>query len=113
VEYFHALYARFFLDHRVTISDVVYAGPTSDVWTHFDSLYGPLMNGTAQTTLVGARLTGIRYSGSDTSTTQMGWWVNHFRAQGWLDRMFYYHCDEPPAGCSWSTALTEENRVHS
>jgi hypothetical protein len=113
VEYFHQLYAAFALDHRVSIGGIVYAPPGSD-WTHFDSVYAPFLNGTAKTRLAGAKLTTIDYTDA-TSSAAAANWATHFQAQGWLDQLVYYHCDEPASGnsCTFAQALSEEDTVHS
>jgi hypothetical protein len=97
----------------VSIGAVVYAGPPNDDWTHFDALYGPLLDGTAKTGLPGAKLTSVWYAGPNDQAT-LGRWATHFTAKGWLDRLVYYHCDEPASGssCTFAQALTEENAVH-
>lgn len=112
-EALHVLYATFALDHRITIGDAVYRGPGGGDWAHFDATYGPLMNGTAQTRLQGAKLTTLRYQDDPMDTSQLGAWAQHFQAKGWFDRLVYYHCDEPGgSGCSFADAQTEENAVH-
>ena len=114
VEYFHVLYTSFALDHRVSLGGAVYAGPSSTDWTHFDSVYAPLLNGTAKTRLAGAKLTTLDYVGGTGSTTVSNW-ATHFQTQGWLDALVYYHCDEPASGnsCTFADALSEEDSVHS
>lgn len=113
VELTHVAEAQLFLDHRVSLGNLVYAGPTNNDWTHFDSVYAPLFNGTAGTRLAGARQSTIQYVGDVSSAPTMQRWVDHFRASGWLERLFEYHCDEPPNGCAWNTALSEANAVHA
>ena len=116
VEYFHVLYATFALDHRVSLGAVVYADPTSSgTFTHFDSLYAPLMDGTAKTRLAGAKLTTMNYVGGSSANASLKFWSDHFRAKGWLDRLVYYHCDEPASGqvCNFAQALAEENNAHA
>lgn len=114
VEYFHELYARFALDHRVSLADVVYSGPPGDDWTHFDAVYAPLFDGTAKTRLAGAKMTTIDYVGGASDTAAMARWAAHFKAKGWMDRLAYYHCDEPASGngCTFAQALAEESAVH-
>jgi hypothetical protein len=112
VEYFHILYATFALDHRVSLSDVVYYGPSNTDWTHFDNLYGPLMDGTAKTRLPGAKLTAMNYTGGNSDTAALGRWATHFKAKSWMDRLAFYHCDEPPNGCSFAASKAEEDLVH-
>jgi hypothetical protein len=109
----HIANAVLFLNHRMTVSDVVYAAPANNNWASFDALYGPLMNGTAPTQLTGARLTAMHYSDGATDAAAIQRWVSHFGTTGWLDRLFEYHCDEPPAGCSWATTLSEAQAVHT
>jgi hypothetical protein len=109
----HLLQSRFFLDHRVTIGDSVYAAPRDTNWASFDAAYGPLMNGTADTLFPGAQLTSMRYSQSITDTSSIQRWVDHFNATGWASRLFFYSCDEPPNGCSFATAHSQSDAVHS
>ena len=99
----HAAEATFFLDHRVSISAVAVQStiPRGD-WTKFDKVYGPFLNGTAQTLLRGARLTTMQYSNtSEFDRGDIRDWMAHFRKKGWLPLLFNYVCDEPPAGCNW------------
>jgi Domain of unknown function (DUF4091) len=114
VEQTHIAETTFALDHRVSLSDVVYYGPPTGTWQHFDGLYGPLLNGSASSLLSGAALTNMRFTVSNrlkAKTIQD--WVGHFTANGWLDRLFDYTCDEPPAGCSWSKAYSDSKTIHS
>lgn len=101
VEELHVLYARAALDHRVSLESVVYAPPSSaGSWDHFASVYGPLLDGTAQTRLEGARLTTMRTLARN--ATEMAAWRDQFATRGWNDViLFDYTCDEPPAGCSF------------
>jgi hypothetical protein len=113
VERTHVLEGEFFLDHRTTISQIVYAGPTNNDWTHFDSTYGPLMDGSAGTLLRGAKLTNLQYTyGGAPTRPDIQDWVAHFLAKGWDSRLFEYNCDEPPAGCSWGQSLSEADFIH-
>jgi hypothetical protein len=100
VERYHVRYAAFALDHRITLEQTVYAGPPADDWTHFDGVYGPLMDGTAATRLAGARLTSLRTVAG--TAEQLERWRAHFAQRGWLDRLFQYTCDEPPHGCAFA-----------
>ncbi len=100
----HAEVAKFFLDHRVSISAVA-VPPTSPHgdWTRFDRVYGPLLSGSADTKLKGARLTAFQYPnyGKD-DPGDIRDYVTHFQKKGWLPALFDYVCDEPPNGCSWA-----------
>jgi hypothetical protein len=97
-----ARYGRLALDHRLTISRHD-DGSWADL-AHFDRYYGPLMDGTAETRLEGARLTAVEYLGNLEDTANMARWASHYRArEGWFERLFQYTCDEPPyQGCGWS-----------
>jgi hypothetical protein len=113
VELTHVAEATFFLDHRVTLSEVVYYGPSNNDWTHFDSIYAPLLDGTAPTLLGNAALTELEYThGGKLNARNISDWTNHFSAKGWLPRLFDYTCDEPPAGCTWQQALRWGDFVH-
>jgi Domain of unknown function (DUF4091) len=115
VESTHVANGTLMLDHRLSI-DIVYAGPTDldagGNWTHFDTLYGPFLNGTASTILGGASLTSLRYQ-TPISVPVMTDWATHFEAQGWIARLLEYNCDEPPNGtCTWAESLSEAEEVN-
>jgi hypothetical protein len=107
--------AKLLLDHRMTKADVVELAPTINDFTHFDSMYGALINGTANTILSGAKLTSIYYlpGGISINTTNLQWWVTHFNANGWLPRLSAYTCDEPPSGCNWSDLQTAHSSTQA
>ncbi len=95
-----ARYAALGLDHRVSLSGVADDGHHGD-FDHFERHYAPLVDGTANTRLPGAKLTTVKYVGNQTSVDEHRRWAEHFRAKGWFDRLFDYTCDEPPLTCSW------------
>ncbi len=95
-----ARYGQLALDHRVTISRHD-DGAFADL-DHFDAYYGPLMDGSAPTRLVGARLTSVEYLGGLDDVASLQRWATHYRARGWFERLFQYTCDEPPQTCAWS-----------
>lgn len=102
----HTAVAAMFLDHRVTISSMVLA-PTfpNGNWSDFDSIYGPLLSGTARTILPGARLTTLLYPNATAGTinaVDLKDWPAHFRSKKWPQVLFQGQCDEPPAGCTWA-----------
>jgi hypothetical protein len=110
----HVQQGKLFLDYRVSLADVVYAPVTGTDFTHFDAVYGPLLGGTADTRLPGAKLTGIWYTGDDTDSAQMSNWRDHFAAAtNWGTLSAAYYCDEPPNGCSWSEALSRATAIHT
>ncbi|MBI5477621.1 MAG: DUF4091 domain-containing protein [Deltaproteobacteria bacterium] len=91
-----ARYSQLGLDHRISLSK--FDDGNVDIG-HFDTWFGPLMDGTASTRLPGARLTTLQYMGGPGALAA---WVQHCKAKGWFERLFDYTCDEPPATCSWS-----------
>jgi MYXO-CTERM domain-containing protein len=118
LEAINALYFQDALNHRITISGLVYAPPVNKgqgSFTSFDTLYGPFLDGTALTgpnQLKGAKITAIAYTG-DQSAASYAAWASHFKAKGWFDRVFDYTCDEPPNGCAWSAITTRAAIVHA
>lgn len=110
-------YTRFALDHRISLSEVVYNGPTQNAdgtydWATWDAMYGPMLDGGMGGRLIGARLTSVRYMWTY-DQAHYAEWARHFRQKGWFDRTFDYSCDEPPAGCSWSAINTRTAMVHA
>jgi hypothetical protein len=118
LEALNALYFQDALNHRITISSLVYAPPITNGqgdFNTFDTLYGPFLDGTALTgsnTLTGAKITAITYSGDQVAASYAAW-ATHFKAMGWFDRVFDYTCDEPPNGCNWSDIPTRAAIVHA
>ena len=94
-------YAQLALDHRFTISGLWDDGQTGD-WSHFDSAYGPFLDGNASTQLKGAKLTSLQSGANLNSAAEHSDWAAHFKSKGWFDRLFQYTCDEPPLTCQWS-----------
>jgi MYXO-CTERM domain-containing protein len=117
LEAINALYFQDALNHRITVSALVYAPPIAKGqgdFTTFDALYGPFLDGTALTKpnqLQGAKITTIAYTG-DLSAASYAAWATHFKAKGWFDRVFDYTCDEPPNGCQWSDIPARAAVVH-
>ncbi|WP_248353912.1 DUF4091 domain-containing protein [Anaeromyxobacter oryzae] len=93
-----AIYDRFALDHRLTLSHI--DDGAGDDMTHFASYYGPSIDGTAATRLPGAKMTAVEAMGN------LGTWSPFFAQKGWSDRLFQYTCDEPPLTCAWSDIPT-------
>ena len=114
LELVHTAVAKFFLDHRVSIHAVV-VNPTSPQgqWSQFDSVYGPLLDGTAPTILQGAQLTSISYAGVYPPSADSQDWISHFGLKGWLPRFFEYVCDEPPGGCTWANLASSATALHA
>jgi len=110
-------YAKFALDHRITLSDVVADTPKqasdgSYDWTSWDALYAPMLDGQMNGRLVGAKATSMRYMWTQ-DQAHYAEWAKHFKAKGWFDRTFDYTCDEPPAGCAWSDINARTAMVHA
>jgi hypothetical protein len=117
LEALNALYFQDALNHRLSISALVYAPPITNGqgdFTTFDTLYGPFLDGTVLTgknQLKGAKLTTIAYVGDQVSASYAAW-ASHFKANGWFDRVFDYTCDEPPNGCAWTDIPARAAIVH-
>jgi hypothetical protein len=110
-------YTRFALDHRISLSEVVYNGPSqksdgSYDWATWDAMYGSMMDGGMGGRLNGAKLTAVRYMWT-ADQAHYAEWANHFRSKGWLNRTFDYSCDEPPNGCSWASINARTAMVHA
>jgi hypothetical protein len=80
-------------------------------WSAYDAEVGPFLDGTALPS--GARWTSVdfREPSKLTRSQRKSWrraWVEHFRARGWLDRLYYYVVDEPPV----SEFPNVEKRAH-
>jgi MYXO-CTERM domain-containing protein len=118
LEAINDLYFRDALNHRITISELVYAPPIQKGmgdFTSFDTLYGPYLSGTALTganQLQGAKITTIEYAGDQVAASYAAW-AAHAKANGWFDRVFDYTCDEPPNGCAWSAIPARAAIVHA
>jgi hypothetical protein len=68
-------------------------------WTAYDAEVAPFLDGTALPS--GARWTAVelREPAKLSRPQRRSWrraWVDHFRARGWIDRLFRYVEDEPP-----------------
>lgn len=85
-------YLRAALDHRFTISDVAFQPPVGASAETFRRWLQPLIDGRGRTRLAGARLTAIRL---DATPEGLGPWLALARAEGFLERLFYYPVDEP------------------
>jgi uncharacterized protein (TIGR03382 family) len=106
-----ARYGAFGLDHRISVSGIWDDGAHTDMG-HFDRFYKPLVEGSAQTRLPGAKWTTVKYVGSR-SVDQYKRWAQKARAEGWFDALFDYTCDEPPLTCAWSEINSRTNTVHA
>lgn len=94
-------YQRMALDHRLTLPNVFVLRNQGSDWTAFDRAFGPLLDGTAPTRLAGARMTSAQYPG-EVSEAGYRAFGTHFRERGWIDRLYDYTADEPPAISPWS-----------
>lgn len=100
-------YAELALDHRLTLTNIFKTARQGDNWPAFDAMYSPLLNGTANTRLEGAKLTTAQIT-SNREVAKYKAWADHFKAKGWFDRLFDYTGDEPPYGITFTEA---KNRV--
>jgi MYXO-CTERM domain-containing protein len=98
-------YIQAALDNHVSIDTPYYTatigGDGTANWDSFDQYAGPFLDGTANTRLVGAKLTSTVVDG-DNNWTQDNGWSTHFAAKGWSPALFDFACDEPPLTCAWS-----------
>ncbi|MGC4120889.1 MAG: DNRLRE domain-containing protein [Myxococcales bacterium] len=97
-------YGRLALDHRISLS-VIDDGFDDDM-AHFNTWYGPLLDGTAGTTEPNASLRSVQALGN------LSTWATDFKAHGWFDRLFQYTCDEPPRRCAWSDIPARASAAH-
>jgi hypothetical protein len=107
-----ARYGQLGLDHRISITGLTDDGYDGD-FGHFDATYGALVDGTARTTLQGAKVTAVKYVGDRTSAAEHARWAQHFRQKGWFDQLFDYVCDEPPLTCQWSDINPRTSAAHA
>jgi uncharacterized protein (TIGR03382 family) len=96
-----ARYERLALDHRITLPNIWVLRPSDGNWSMFDSIFGPLLDGTANTQLKGARMTSASFTWQRT-VDNYRLFTSHFRDRGWFDRAFDYTADEPGWGDQWS-----------
>jgi len=97
-----ARYQRMALEHRLTLT-ALNVVPQGGGWAEYDREYGPFLEGTAQTRLVGARVTSVQFSGKK-EAARFADFQDHFEARGWLERAYDYTADEPPYGATWAEA---------
>jgi hypothetical protein len=94
-------YSRALLRHRLSNDTVIYPAPPMREgridWSQFDRDWGPFLDGTIEPD--GARLTAVRLQdyGHEDDPAYHREYQRHFEEKGWLDRLFYYAADEPPA----------------
>jgi hypothetical protein len=111
------LYGMAGLDDRISISGVAFEPPPGSGagidFSSYDALMSPLLDGKAATRLKGAMLTATEVYQSHPTADDYRAWAQHFRARGWMDRLFDYSCDEPPGGCSWDQLKKRIDLLHS
>jgi len=106
------------LDNRYSVGGAtnIYLNPNTWDFTTFDSVYGPLFNGTrAHVTgiLRGAKLTSYGLALlPGTQGAGIKAFQAHFASKGWP--LMHFLCDEPPAGCgTWGNLVTNGNLAHT
>jgi hypothetical protein len=102
-------FGNLYLDHRLSGPNTIYPPPESGSFSNFETYFGPLMNGTSNTILPGAKVTALQYVSG--STFQQ--WTTEFQSKGWLSTLFNYSCDEPPNGCAWATIYSNAQNLHA
>jgi hypothetical protein len=103
------------LDHHISNNGVIYYGPSDNNWTSFNSLYGPLLNGTPanrSTILPGASLTNVQVT-MGAPFTHIQDWVANFSTQGWLSKLSVYSFDEPHTAANFSTVINNGLLIHA
>ncbi|HCF61646.1 MAG TPA: hypothetical protein DFS52_27070, partial [Myxococcales bacterium] len=103
-------YAQLALDHRISLPNLWVLRPDGDDWSQFDEVFGPLLDGTAQTRLPGARLTSAQFNWPRTVDNYRKL-ADHFRDRGWFDRLYDYTADEPGWGNPWSDIPTRADLI--
>ena len=99
------------LDHRFSAASPIYPPYTKD-FGDLESTYGPVLSGTANTILPGAKLTSVVYPDSNPAAYAQNW-ATEFQRKGWPGTLFDYSCDEPPAGCAWSYITNNAPPLHT
>lgn len=105
-----ALYLRAGLEHRFTISDTDFQPPFGASRAPYETHILPLVDGTAQTRLPGAKLTAVNLDGGNNDLAQ---WISYAKSKGFFDRLFYYPVDEPSSSSAWSTLVTAAQALHA
>ncbi len=105
-EQLRARYLQAALDNHISITIPVIGAPIrqdgSGDWSDFDTWAGPFLDGSANTRLVGAKLSAVQIVGDGTQTAVVKAWSDHLKAKGWTKPLFNYICDEPPMTCQWN-----------
>lgn len=83
------------LNNRISITDWDDGNGFSNGFAAYDSIYGSIINGQANTILPGARPTMIKFKGHREDPAEYRAWHDHFQQMGWLDRLFADVADEP------------------
>jgi len=114
VDLMHVAEATLLLDHRLSIENTVYYGPPDGTWAHHDQAYGAALSGKLNTFLPGAALTSSEfyYPGSATSA-DIADWVAHYKANGWLPKLFDYTYDEPQNASDWQALIARAQTMHA
>jgi len=103
--------AQMLLDHRYSAINPIYP-PYQTTFTGLQTYFGPTLTGSASTMLSGAKVTTTTYAPINPPAYVQNWeteWVN----QGYTSTLFDYSCDEPPAGCAWSTITSNATSLHA
>jgi glycosyl hydrolase family 123 len=109
------------LDHRITASQNKYSSPTSgssNVWTAWDSQWGPLINGTpanTSTILSGAAWNTVVYqdgSNGGVNNPNLQNWMTHFISHGWQSRLMAWTMDEPHGSTAYATVVANAAFYH-
>ena len=116
------MYARFMLDHRITLqlNDVADPSHLAASAAAYAADYAPLIHGLDRASrLQSAQLTTVEYpwwqGGSASQSVQqarMGAWVANAKASGWFDKALDYTGDEPSSSAQWDAILNRGAWAH-
>ena len=116
IDLIRAAITTMFLDHRMSIA-IYHSGVfPGGQWSLYDSIFGPVLNGTANTILQGAQVTSVynpNYSLPNANVPDITDYTSHYTANQWLPKLYLQPCDEPPAGCSFANLSTGAQQLKS
>jgi hypothetical protein len=102
---------QLYMDHRISVSYPSYP-PSTTVFTTFETYYGPLLSGTANTLLGGAKMNTLGMYGCHPPTHANNW-ATEFSGKGWTLALFCQTVDEPGATCgNWTNAISYATTLH-
>lgn len=109
------------LDNRYGIDYPSNIYPESGSFSSYVTNIGPLISGTqahVKGILPGAALPIVAINNITFTSGEWQNYVTNFHSNGWdtntpYYKPFYYLCDEPPSGCSWSTLIANSTTTRT